>query len=264
MDCDYVQPVKQIFTKGALRHCLFQEFVCGSENANVNRDVALATQTRELSILQDMQELCLQRRMHFADFVQKQGAVVGLIEFAQLLPIRTGKRAGFVSKQFALEQLMWDSRAVYFDKRLFPAERLTIDHPGDNFFAGPAFSSDQDGGAGVGHLLNRVLDLLHAGAGSEKSGEVALSPHTIAQRCAVDLALFEHPRNSLEEVVELERSRYVILCSQLGEPENCVRICVAGINDDWSFRTQLLEALERLAPVDGRQRKVQQNHARIE
>src|SRR5262249_17344606 len=164
------------------------------------------------------------RRMHLADFVQKQRAKVCLIELAEFLPVGTSKCSRLVPEQFTFQEFVWDGRTIHLDERLLAAKRLAIDHPGDYFFAGSAFASDQDGRAGVCHLFNRVLDLFHSGTGAEKRRKITLAAHAITQRSAVGLTLFKCSRNPLEKVVELERGCYVVLCPQLGQPENYLGI----------------------------------------
>ena len=114
-----------------------------------------------------MQQLGLQRRMHLADFIQKNAAVVGLLKFAQLLPAGPGKGPGLIAKQFALQQLAGDGGAIDFDKRLVAAAGVGIDHPRHHLFARTAFPADQHGGVGIGHLLDGHFHFHHAGAGSE-------------------------------------------------------------------------------------------------
>ena len=121
MNGDHVQAVEQVLPEQTVFHLAFQWLVGGCEHAHINRNVAFATQPREFAILQHMQKLGLQCRMHLADFIQKNGPVVCLLELAQLLAISPGKSSRFVTKQFALKQLAGDGRAVYLHKRFLAA-----------------------------------------------------------------------------------------------------------------------------------------------
>src|SRR6185312_10871018 len=121
-----------------------------------------------------MKQLGLQRRMHLADLVEKKGAIVCLIEFAELLAICAGKSAWLITKQFAFEQLMRNRRAIYFYEGLIASQRVVIDHSRYYFFSSPALASNQHGCVSIRDLLDGVLDLFHARAGAEERREVAL------------------------------------------------------------------------------------------
>jgi len=57
-----------------------------------------------LIFLEHPQQFGLKMRVHFTDFVQQQGAVVGQFELAQLAHHGPGKGAFFVAEQFAFQQ----------------------------------------------------------------------------------------------------------------------------------------------------------------
>jgi len=75
---------------------------CGHQHARQLRYRALPPQASEFAILQDVQQLGLQRRMHLTDLVEEYGATIGDIEFAQLLPVGTGECALLIAEEFAL------------------------------------------------------------------------------------------------------------------------------------------------------------------
>ncbi len=70
------------------------------------------------ALLQEAQQLGLQRQRHVADLVEKQRAAVGELELAGRLPHRAGEGALLVAEQLALEQRFRDGRAVDRDERL--------------------------------------------------------------------------------------------------------------------------------------------------
>src|SRR5215470_19527794 len=82
---------------------------------------------------------------------------------------------------------MRNSSAVYLHERFIAARRLRIDHARDDFLAGTALATDQDGGRSVRHLLDGHFDFHHLRAGTEEHGEIALPAHLLAQLC--DLAV---------------------------------------------------------------------------
>ena len=71
-------------------------------------------------VLQHVQQLGLQRRLHLADFVEEDRAGVRLLELADARRRRAGERALLVAEQLALEQLGRQRRAIDLDERLGP------------------------------------------------------------------------------------------------------------------------------------------------
>jgi hypothetical protein len=59
---------------------------------------------------------------------------------------RSGKGSAFVPEKLTLEKTGRHRRTVYFDEIPAAARAELVNCTGDNFFAGPGFSRDQDGG----------------------------------------------------------------------------------------------------------------------
>src|SRR5207248_10888371 len=112
---DNVEAVKEIFAEGALFDGALQRFVGGGKDANVNRDVPLAAVAGKLAVLQYVQELRLQRGMHLADLIEEDGAVIGLLELAELLAVGAGERTRLVAEELTFEKLTWYRGAIHFD-----------------------------------------------------------------------------------------------------------------------------------------------------
>ena len=100
-------------------------------------------------------------RGHVADFVEKQRALVGQLEFSGLAPGRAGKRALLVSEQFAFEQIFRNRRAVDFDEGAGGALRMLVNGAGDQIFSDAAFAAEQHGGVGRRHALDQREHGLH-------------------------------------------------------------------------------------------------------
>src|SRR5579859_920842 len=72
-----VQAIKQIGTKPVFFHHLCKVAVSGSYQAGVCADGATAAQTLEFPLLQDAQELGLQFKRDFTDFIKKYRSPIG-------------------------------------------------------------------------------------------------------------------------------------------------------------------------------------------
>src|SRR5581483_10209166 len=66
VDGDDVEAIKQVLAKGAFLHGTLERLVSGCQDPDVDRDIALAAETREFAVLQDVQQFGLKRGMHLA------------------------------------------------------------------------------------------------------------------------------------------------------------------------------------------------------
>ena len=80
-------------------------------------DGAGAAQPLDLALLQNAQDLGLQPKIHFRDFVEQQGAALRLFEFAGVRGERAGEGALLVAEQGGLEHVFRDRGAVDGDER---------------------------------------------------------------------------------------------------------------------------------------------------
>ena len=72
--------------------------------------------------------------------------MVALLELADALQRRAGEGATLVAKQFTLQQLLGNGRAIDRQKRLLAAMAVVINGARDQFLARAAFAADQGGG----------------------------------------------------------------------------------------------------------------------
>ena len=86
------------------------------DNPHVDLNVAVTAEPGELAILQDMQQLGLQRGRHLADLVQEDGAVVGELELAWLCLQGAAEGAALEPEHLRLEQVARQRGAVDLHK----------------------------------------------------------------------------------------------------------------------------------------------------
>ncbi|MNE42885.1 hypothetical protein D3C80_1370350 [compost metagenome] len=114
-----IQAVVEVFAEGPLRHPLQQVAVSGTDDPHIHC-LRLAANRHNLTFFQYPQQPRLQGQRHVADFVQQQGAAVGLQQLAaHAFLARTGKRAAAIAEQFALDQAFGNGRAIEGDERFF-------------------------------------------------------------------------------------------------------------------------------------------------
>ena len=83
----------QILAERALLHQLVEVAMRGHDHAHIHRNGAVAAHALHLPLFQHAQQLGLHHQRHVADLIQKQRAVVGLLELADVPRGRAGERA---------------------------------------------------------------------------------------------------------------------------------------------------------------------------
>ena len=93
----------------------------------------------------------MQAQGHFRDFVEQNGAAVGLFELAGLGRDGAGERALFMAKQGGFQHVVGDRRAVDRNERLFGTARLLVDITRQHFFTGAGLAGNQHSGITARH-----------------------------------------------------------------------------------------------------------------
>ncbi len=92
------QSIIKIFAEQMVFHVFFQVAIGRGNNPHVDFHGLVSADSFDLSVLQETQELHLQRRRQFADFVEKQRAGVRELEFTALLRVCAGEGAFFMAE----------------------------------------------------------------------------------------------------------------------------------------------------------------------
>ena len=116
----------------------------GHEDADVHADGFVSTDTLDLAFFQNAQELGLHGDGHVADFVKKQSAAIGLLEFPEMFGGRAGERAFFVAEELRLDEFGGNGGAVESDERVFVARGFLVNGARDKLFAGASLAEDAD------------------------------------------------------------------------------------------------------------------------
>src|SRR5437870_4537065 len=115
-DLDDPEAVVEILAELLPGDLLGQSGVGRREHAHVDRDPAAPAHALDLTLLEDPQELRLQRQRHVSDLVQEQGPAVGRFESAGAR-LDSGRHAALDAEQLGLEQRFGQRGAVDRDER---------------------------------------------------------------------------------------------------------------------------------------------------
>ncbi len=109
----------------------------GADDPRIDRNGDAPADPLDHPLLEEAQQLDLQRQRNVADLVEEQGAALGQLDLADVRLDRAGERAALVAEQFGLEQVLGDRRAIDGDE-LALAPALLVDRARQQFLAGAA------------------------------------------------------------------------------------------------------------------------------
>ena len=155
----------QVFAEHALLDQVVEIAVGGDDHAHVDRDGAIAADAFHLAFLEHAQEFGLHEDRHVADLVEEQGAVVGLLELADVAGGGAGEAAFFVAEEFAFDQLGGHRGAVQGDERPAFARAALVQGARDQLFAGAGLAEDADARFAGRHAVHLRHHAPHALAG---------------------------------------------------------------------------------------------------
>ena len=156
-DGDYVEAVVKILPEFVGLDGLLEIFVGCGENAGHEGDGASSSDSLELFLLQDSQEFGLHGRSEFADFVEEEGSIFGGFKLSLSHSDCAGVRAFFVAEEFAFEEGFGDGGAVDGDEGAIASWAALVDGACDDFFAGTALATNEDGGRGGSDARDELL-----------------------------------------------------------------------------------------------------------
>ncbi|MPM67283.1 hypothetical protein SDC9_114205 [bioreactor metagenome] len=160
VDGEDVETVIKVLSEALLLHHVLQAAMGGGDYPDIHRHGKPPPDFFNFPLLKHPQDFRLQRQGHVADFVQKDCAAVGQLEFAGVAALeRPGKGSLFVAEQLGFQQIVWNGRAVDADKGLVAAGAELMDRVGHQLLAGAGFSQDQNGGSCFGRRQNAFLQV---------------------------------------------------------------------------------------------------------
>ena len=170
LDDDLGQPVVEVLAKAPGDDLILEALVRRADDAHVDRDLLPAADPLDDALLQEAQELDLQRDRQVADLVQEQRAAVGGLDLADRLLRRTGVRALLVAEELAFEKVLGDRRAVDRDEAPALARRKVVQRAREQLLAGPRLAEDQHRRGGRRDLLDGPADPLHLRVARDDAG----------------------------------------------------------------------------------------------
>src|SRR5262249_60352650 len=272
VDVDDVEAVVEVLAEGTLSDGLLEVFVGRGDDADVDADVLAAAEPGELTVLQDVQELGLERHRHLADLVEEDRAASRELEVAGLPPVGTGEGALLVAEELGLEELEGQRGDVDLHERALPPRGALVDGAGDELLADAALAPDEDGGVGVGDLVDHFLDGFHLGAVLEDAVVIGAAALELALEdllaetldFPLERRLLEHVLHRAQDFRALERLREEIAGALPHRFDHQAGVSVRGDHDHRGGGALLAYALEDVKTVLAGEAHVDDDHPRAQ
>jgi hypothetical protein len=135
-DREYIQPVVEVRAKFAFLYHVPQILISGRQDPQVYLTRLRAAKPFECAFLDRAQELRLQLKWQFADFVEEERAPIGSLKTADSWGDSSGKGASLVSEKLALQQASGNRGAIDGDERMTAPRTGVVNGLCDYFLTG--------------------------------------------------------------------------------------------------------------------------------
>src|ERR1700690_2505513 len=142
IDGHHIQAVIEVLAESPLFQRGTQIAIGRGNQADIHFVRFRAAETLEFALLQNAQQLHLDRRGEVADLVEEKSAAVREFELSRLARGGARKSALLVAKKFAFKQRLGNRGAVDLDKWAGGALRMLVDGPRDQVLSHTAFPAD--------------------------------------------------------------------------------------------------------------------------
>src|SRR6267154_4518787 len=243
-----VEPVDQILTEGAAGDLLLEILVGGGQNANIHGEGLARAHRLEALFFEHAQHFGLSAQAHVSDFVEKQRAAIGFLEFTDLVFRRAGETAFHVAKQFGLDQLFGNRGAVDLHKQAFASQAGGVQRASHKFLAGTALAINQDAAVGRRGHSDLLAQCFHRHAFAD---DLIAMPQLDAQELIFFLQapLLDGVAHQYDDFVERKGLLDEIKSAQLCGAHGCFDGAVSGNHDHGRRPLRSLEPAERFEAV---------------
>ena len=136
--------------------------VGSADDAHIHGDALFRAERLHNAVLQDAQEFCLGGQGEITYFVEKERALVGLLEDAFVVLECACESALLPAEELPLDKLGGQGRAVNFDERLVFSRACLVQGLSHQFLAHARLATEQDDGVARSHLMHLMQHVEHA------------------------------------------------------------------------------------------------------
>src|SRR5579871_5686416 len=130
-ELELTEAMKEVLAESSLPYGSFQILVGCGNDANVNLDLAVSTETIERLTVEHAQKFHLRLQLQFADFVQKKCSLVRQFEQSGLGAVGPAEGPFFIAEEFTFNQIFRKRGAIDVDPWAIAAVRRFVDRARD-------------------------------------------------------------------------------------------------------------------------------------
>src|SRR5882672_6114543 len=142
-----VEAVEQVGAEAIVGDGCFERRVRPRDDSSVKGTLLGSAETAETPVFDNAQELCLELEWELDNLVEKDGARSGDLEQSTLQRSRIGERARLVAEQLALEERLWNCRAIDRHEGLRRSRAGSMDAARKKLLSRPRLTDEQYGHA---------------------------------------------------------------------------------------------------------------------
>ena len=257
-DADDVEAMEEVFAEQAVLDPRFEILVGRGNHPDIGLDRRMPADAIEMPVRQHAQQARLQLGGHVADFVEEQGAALGLLEAAAPLRLGAGKGAALVAEEFRFEQILGNRCRVDRDERLVGARAVPVQGTRHELLAGTRFAGDQHGRVRKRQAPDGAEDFLHRRRLTENLRHQAF----LLGRTALVHRFIDGTPDQFDRLIHVEGLRQVFESATLEGGNSAFQVGIGGHDDDRHRRKTGLHFLQQFKAGLARHADVGHQHLR--
>src|SRR5713226_705623 len=178
---NYIDTIVEILTKRSASQAKRKIHIGSGDHAHIHLDFTIAPKTFHFTLLKNSQQLDLHWRSHRFNFIQKQGASVGKLNFSGAALHGTCKRAFFISKQLTFQKCIRESPTIDGNKLSSLATAQVMNGTGDEFLSRASLSGNHHARVCFGQRPNQIKYFEHLRALAQNVLEPVLILNSLAK-----------------------------------------------------------------------------------
>src|SRR5262249_41760842 len=169
----HLEPVVQVLAEEPTANLLSQLPMRRAHHAHVHREGAGVAHPPDLTILENPEELRLERQRHLGNLVEEERPTVRRLEQSSLGGRRSGERTADVAEELRFEELAGERGDVDRQERMVSPAAVPMERPGDDLLPGAALPEDDHWSIRRGEARGSSEEGVHRCAASDDSRAAA-------------------------------------------------------------------------------------------